>query len=56
MASNSARRVGPGQSSERMSGHAAPGPHVLGVQAEGIAGGCNVGYVGAWSGNVHIAV
>lgn len=28
------------------------GNHVIGVQAEGVEGGCNTGSVGAWGGNL----
>ncbi len=30
------------------------GNHTIGVQAEGIEGGCNDGVLSAWGGNVHI--
>ena len=30
----------------------AKGNHVIGVQAEGVEGGCNTGSVGAWGGNL----
>jgi hypothetical protein len=47
-------RVGPGQ---RDGGYEIPltkGEHWIGVQAEGIEGGCNTGFVSAWGGNLHI--
>jgi hypothetical protein len=31
-----------------------PGPHSIGVKAEGIKGGCNTGFISAWGGNLHI--
>ena len=30
------------------------GQHYIGVQGEGIAGGCNTGRLASWSGNLHI--
>lgn len=48
-------KVGPGQ---RDGGHVfqvKPGSHVVGVQAEGVRGGCNTtGTLLAWGGNVHV--
>lgn len=48
-------KVGPGQ---RDGGHVFQvngGPHVIGVQAEGVRGGCNTtGTLLAWGGNVHV--
>jgi hypothetical protein len=47
--------VGPGQSS---GSHVIPlrteGQHSIGVQAEGITGGCNTGRLASWGGNLHI--
>ena len=46
--------VGPGQ---RYGGYFVdtdPGTHTVGVQAEGITGGCNEGFVGSWAGTLHI--
>jgi hypothetical protein len=46
--------VGPGQ---RDGGYEIPmtkGDHTIGVQAEGIEGGCNTGSVSAWGGTLHI--
>ena len=31
-----------------------PGTHKIGVRATGIRGGCNVGYLSAWGGNLRI--
>ena len=31
-----------------------PGTHTVGVQAEGITGGCNEGFVGSWAGTLRI--
>ena len=28
-------------------------PHTVGVQAEGIEGGCNIGFLSAWGGTLH---
>jgi hypothetical protein len=48
-------KVGPGQ---RDGGHAfriKAGPHVVGVQAEGVKGGCNTtGTLLAWGGTLHV--
>ena len=30
-----------------------PGEHKIGVQAEGVTGGCNRGYLSAWGGTLH---
>ena len=49
------RAVGPGQTD---GGHffpdLTPGTHTIGVQAEGIEGGCNTGFVSAWGGTLQI--
>lgn len=47
-----ADRVGPGQSTPDypMDSYRS---HTVGVQAEGVEGGCNVGYVSAWGGTLH---
>ena len=37
-------------------GPVAAGEHVVGVQIEGVAGGCNAGGVGAWGGTLTITV
>jgi hypothetical protein len=47
-------RAGPGQ---RTRGHEifmTKGDHAIGVQAEGIEGGCNIGFVSSWGGTLHI--
>jgi hypothetical protein len=31
-----------------------PGTHTLGVQGEGVIGGCNTGYLAAWGGTVQV--
>ncbi len=46
-------RVGPGQSVKRTLA-VSSGNHVLGVRAEGIAGGCNTGVVNSWGGTIRI--
>jgi hypothetical protein len=46
--------VGPG---ERDGGYyidVSPGEHEVGVQAEGIEGGCNKGYVTSWAGTLRV--
>jgi hypothetical protein len=50
------RVVGPGQSDEGqvIPIHPVPGYHTIGVKAEGIEGGCNVGYLSSWGGMLHI--
>jgi hypothetical protein len=47
-----ADQVGPGQST-RSYDLASYRSHTVGVQAEGVEGGCNVGYVSAWGGTLH---
>ena len=47
-----ADRVGPGQSTREFD-LASYRSHTVGVQAEGVEGGCNVGYVSAWGGTLH---
>jgi hypothetical protein len=47
-----ADQVGPGQST-RPFDLASYRSHTVGVQAEGVEGGCNVGYVSAWGGTLH---
>jgi hypothetical protein len=44
--------VGPGQTT-RIFDLARYRPHTVGVQAEGIEGGCNTGAVSAWGGTLH---
>jgi hypothetical protein len=47
--------VGPGSFTPYVSlGSISPGKHVVGVQAEGQVGGCNVGNLGSWAGKVKI--
>jgi hypothetical protein len=50
------RVVGPGQTATIVIDplQPVPGPHSIGVKAEGIPGGCNIGYLGSWGGNLHI--
>ena len=50
------RVVGPGQTGTVVIDplQPVPGPHSIGVKAEGIQGGCNVGYLSSWGGNLHI--
>ena len=45
-------QVGPGQSTRKFD---LPSyrSHTVGVRAEGVPGGCNVGYVSAWGGTLH---
>lgn len=47
-------RVGPGQSDGGYEIPVTRGNHTIGVQAEGIEGGCNTGSVSAWGGTLHI--
>jgi len=48
-------RVGPGQPDGGHVFRVSPGPHVVGVQAEGVRGGCNTtGTLLAWGGTVHV--
>ena len=46
-----ADRLGPGESTLQYKVPA--GEHTVGVQAEGVAGGCNRGYLAAWGGTIH---
>ncbi len=46
-----ADRLGPGASTAEY--RVPPGEHTVGVQAEGVAGGCNRGFLSAWGGTVH---
>lgn len=46
--------VSPGQSDEGYEIPMEKGDHTIGVQAEGIEGGCNTGSVSAWGGTLHI--
>ncbi|MDT5003358.1 MAG: hypothetical protein QOJ24_534 [Mycobacterium sp.] len=48
--------VHPGGSDGGYEIDAGSGKHTVGVQAEGIPGGCNTGYVGAWGGTLRITV
>ena len=41
--------VGPGQKDGGYEIPMTAGDHIIGVQAEGIEGGCNVGFVSAWA-------
>jgi hypothetical protein len=45
-------QVGPGQSTPfyNLGSYRS---HTVGVRAEGVSGGCNVGYVSAWGGTLH---
>lgn len=48
-------KVGPGQGDGGHVFRIPPGPHVVGVQAEGVRGGCNTtGTLLAWGGNLHV--
>jgi hypothetical protein len=47
-----ADQVGAGQSTRDFD-LASYRSHTVGVQAEGVEGGCNVGYVSAWGGTLH---
>jgi hypothetical protein len=49
-------RVGPGQSDGGYEIPAKAGKHTIGVQAEGIDGGCNIGWVDAWGGTLQVRV
>ncbi|TXI62785.1 hypothetical protein [Mycolicibacterium mageritense] len=44
-------RLGPGEGTARY--QVPEGEHTVGVQAEGVRGGCNQGYLAAWGGTVH---
>jgi hypothetical protein len=46
--------VGPGQRDGGYFIPTSPGTHTIGVQAEGIKGGCNPGFLSAWGGTLHI--
>jgi hypothetical protein len=47
--------AGPGASTAFVSlGFISPGKHVVGMQAEGEVGGCNVGNLVSWAGNVQL--
>ncbi|MDT5249287.1 MAG: hypothetical protein QOE04_2260 [Mycobacterium sp.] len=48
--------VHPGQSDGGYEIPAKSGKHTIGVQAEGVSGGCNTGYVAAWGGTVTVTV
>jgi hypothetical protein len=45
-------QVGPGQTTPEFP-LASYRSHTVGVRAEGIEGGCNVGYISAWGGTLH---
>lgn len=47
-------KVGPGQKDGGYEIPLAAGNHTIGVQAEGVEGGCNTGSVSAWGGTLHI--
>ena len=48
-------KVGPGQPDGGHVFRVNPGPHVVGVQAEGVRGGCNTtGTLLAWGGTLHV--
>jgi hypothetical protein len=47
--------VGPGAITAFVSlGFISPGTHVVGVQAEGEVGGCNIGNLVSWAGKVRL--
>jgi hypothetical protein len=46
--------VGPGQRDGGYFIMTTPGLHSIGVQAEGIEGGCNHGAVSGWAGRIHV--
>ena len=49
--------LGPGQTSALFSlGPLSAGNHVLGVQGEGVVGGCNIGFMTGWGGTVQVTV
>ncbi len=49
--------LSPGQTSALFAlGPVSAGSHVLGVQGEGVVGGCNVGSMSGWGGTVQITV
>lgn len=49
-----ANRVGPGRNDGGYEIPVSAGTHTIGVQAEGVKGGCNIGYLSAWGGVLHI--
>jgi hypothetical protein len=46
--------VSPGGNDEGYEIPLTKGEHTIGVQAEGIEGGCNTGFISAWGGVVHL--
>jgi hypothetical protein len=49
--------LNPGQTSALLSlGPVSAGDHILGVQGEGVVGGCNIGFMTGWGGTVQITV
>ena len=49
--------LGPGETSALFSlGPVSAGNHILGVQGEGVVGGCNIGFMTGWGGSVQITV
>ena len=49
--------LGPGQTSALFTlGPVSAGNHILGVQGEGVVGGCNVGFMTGWGGTVQVTV
>ena len=47
-------QVGPGHRDGSYYIPLTPGLHDIGVQAEGVTGGCNTGYLSAWGGNLRV--
>jgi hypothetical protein len=45
------RRLGPGESTHAYM--VPPGQHAVGVRADGVSGGCNRGFLGAWGGTLN---
>lgn len=48
------QRLAPGQRDGSYYMDLHPGAHSIGVQAEGIKGGCNTGYLQSWKGNLRV--
>ena len=49
-------RLGPGQGTLGLANEVGSRTHTVGVQAEGIEGGCNTGYLSSWTGTLHISI
>jgi hypothetical protein len=49
-----AERAAPGKTTVYRGREVSPGTHTVAVQAQGIEGGCNTGFLSAWGGTVHI--